>query len=102
MSKANIMIMSGPDDGATFPLEGDQALMGSLPEAEVQIRYDPNVPPQGIQVYLKENEVIFEDRSTGERVTRDFGELYLVGQTWVAVYREEEKAKAKEEEGGGR
>lgn len=92
MSEAiNIMIMSGPDDGATFPLEGEQVLIGSSSKAQVQIKYDPNVPPQGIQVYLEEEEVVFENRSTGEKATQSFGELYLVGQTWVAVYREKRK-----------
>ena len=89
----NITIMSGPDDGATFPVEGHQILIGNSPEAEVQIKYDPNIPPQGVRVYLKEKEVLFEDQTTGERVTRGFGELYLIGQTWVAVHQEEQNKK---------
>jgi hypothetical protein len=83
------MIMSGPDDGAVFSIESDQFLIGNLPEAQVQIKYDLNVPPQGVKAHLKEKEVIFENRSTGQKVTRSFGEPYQVGQTWVAVFREE-------------
>lgn len=82
-----LAILSGPDDGVVFPFEGDQILMGSAPEAKVQIQYDPEVPLEGIQVYLKGKEVIFEDRATGRKESREFGEPYLVGQTWVAVFQ---------------
>jgi len=91
----SLMIMSGPDDGAVFPLEGDQVLIGPSPEAQAPIKYDPNVSPQGIRAYLKEKEVVFEDLASGEKESRGFGELYLVGQTWVAVHQEEKEEKKK-------
>lgn len=82
-----LAILSGPDDGAVFALDGDQVLMGSAPEAKVRIQYDPNVPPEGIQVYLQEKGVVFENRATGLKESRGFGEPYLAGQTWVAVFQ---------------
>ena len=87
----NIAIMSGPNDGAVFPLTQEQFVVGNCPGAQIPIEYDPDVPPEGMTVYIKGSEVVFEDRTTGNRETKNLGELFLLGQTWVAVYREREK-----------
>ena len=84
----NLVIMSGPNDGAVFPLAQEQFVVGNCPGAQIPIEYDPDVPPEGMTVYIKESKVVFENRTTGNRETKSLGELFLLGQTWVAVYRE--------------
>lgn len=89
----NLAIMSGPNDGAVFSLAQEQFVVGNCPGAQIPIEYDPDVPPEGMTVYIKGSEVVFEDRTTGNRETKSLGELFLLGQTWVAIYRETGKGE---------
>jgi len=89
----NLAIMSGPNDGAVFPLTQEQFVVGNCPGAQIPIEYDSDVPPEGMTVYIKESEVVFEDRTTGNRETKNLGDLFLLGQTWVAIHRETGKKK---------
>ena len=94
MSKANLVVMSGPDDGAIFELNDTKVLIGDSPECQVVIHYDPQLPPDGVEMRIQGNSLIFKDKANGKEGIGKFGELYQVGQTWIAVYRSQE-------EGGG-
>lgn len=90
-SGINLAIMSGPDDGEVFRITQEQFAVGNSPEAQIQIDYDPDLPPEGITICVNGSEVALEDGSAGNREIKKFGEVFLLGQTWVAVYRETER-----------
>jgi len=85
----NLAIMSGPNDGTVFLLTQEQFVVGNCPGAQIPIEYDPDVPAEGMTIYVKGSEVVLEDRTTGNRETKNLGDLFLLGQTWMAVFRKE-------------
>jgi hypothetical protein len=88
-----LAVMNGPDDGTEFALEQEQFVISASPEAHVQIHYDPAVPPGGVVVHIRSRDVVFEDPMTNHREQRLFGDLYTVGQTLIAIYRDEAESE---------
>jgi hypothetical protein len=102
MLSARLVIMNGPDDGAEFALEQEQSLISASPEAHVRIQHDPDVPPDGIVVHITSRDVTFENPVTSDREQKAFGDLYTIGQTVIAIYREDTPSDQASTEAAGK
>ena len=102
--KANLklVIMNGPDDGTEVDLEREQFLISASPDAYVRIQYDPQVPSAGIVARITSDCVVFESVGAGNNVHKRFGDLHTIGQTLVAVYKEEPTKPSSAETASGK